>query len=92
MTTMKKCEHAACTCPPLKGKRYCSDICRMANKSNPADLVPCKCGHADCAGDPRVHTQPVSEAPKATTAQPEPGVIITEPEKKPRKKVSRTST
>jgi hypothetical protein len=81
MTIKKKCEHPACTCPPQKGERYCSDSCRRMNTSNPADLVPCQCGHADCAGDPRVHTQPVGEAPTAAPLH-QPDEVVMEPEKK----------
>jgi hypothetical protein len=88
MATMKKCEHAACTCPPLKGKRYCSEVCRKINKSNPVDLVPCQCGHADCAGDPRIHTKPAEEAPTAAPLH-QPDEPVMEPEKKSRKKASR---
>jgi hypothetical protein len=88
MTTIKKCEHSACTCPALSGKRYCSDICRMASTSNPEKLVPCRCGHADCAGDPQVHTKPEHEAPKAATPPPHANAIDAAPEKKVRNRTS----
>jgi hypothetical protein len=43
------------------------------------------------AGDPRIHTQPVSEAPTAAPFSPTGGVVM-EQEKKARRKGFRTST
>ncbi len=69
MGTRKRCEHPTCTCPPQEDDRFCSDSCREANQTargNAAVKVSCKCGHADCAGDRQIHTQPEGTAPKPT--------------------------
>jgi hypothetical protein len=42
----EKCAHPACSCPPEKGSKYCSQYCHDARETLE---LSCNCSHPACS-------------------------------------------
>ena len=57
MEDLKKCQHAACSCPALPLQDYCGIECEVATlreAKSDAPLERCHCQHPDCGGEAEV--------------------------------------